>query len=74
METLGEITRTIYIYSVTAAPEILDFLENQVTRSYVNGLMYRARRWGREECEIKGNRYEVIYDRQFHYHFRRLTQ
>jgi hypothetical protein len=71
---LGEITKTIYIYSVTAEPAILDFLENQVTRSFVNGLMYRARRWGREECVIKGNRYEVVYDSQFHYRFQRLSE
>ena len=71
---LGEITKQLYIYTVTAPPDVLEYLENDVTRSFVNGLLYRARRRGRERLTFRDNLYDVVYDSQFHYRITRVTE
>lgn len=65
---LGEETKVLYIYTVTAPPEVFDYLENSASRKTVDGLFYRARRKKREQLEIRKNKYMVHYDSTFHYH------
>jgi hypothetical protein len=64
----GEITRQLYIYTITADARVLDYLENTAGRNYVSGLFYRAKHRGSEQFKILDQTYEVRYDGNFRYH------
>lgn len=70
----GEITKQLYIYSITAAPAIIKYLEDRLTASELKWLLYRAKRFGREKFEIGERPYEAIYDTTFHYWIRRVEE
>lgn len=71
---LGEITKELYIYTVTTTPDVFDYLENEATRSFVGGLMYRARRKKHERFFIRTREYDVEYDSEFHYHITQVIE
>ena len=70
----GKITKQLYIYSITAEPPIIDYLENQLSASQLKWLLYRAKRFGREKFEINGQPYEAGYDTTFHYWVQRAGE
>ncbi len=70
----GAITKQLYIYSITAEPAIIEYLEDQLTASELKWLLYRAKRFGREKFEINEQPYEAIYDTTFHYWVRPVDE
>lgn len=63
----GDITKQLYIFTVTAQPRVLNYLQNVVSRSTVDGLFFRAKRKSKERFLINDQEYEIHYDSQFHY-------
>lgn len=64
----GDTTKQLYIYTVTADMHVLEYLENNVSRSYVSNLFYRSKHRGSEQFKILSQSYEVRYDGNFSYH------
>ncbi|MFH0952113.1 MAG: hypothetical protein V1838_02880 [Patescibacteria group bacterium] len=63
----GDITKLLYIFTVTAPPHVLEYMQNELNRSTVDGLFFRAKRKGKEKFLIDDREYEIHYDSQFHY-------